>query len=45
MNRYIYVAPIRQESSEVLAAKEMTFESLANVTAPKLTVRRPDEVQ
>ena len=28
MNTYIYTAPIRQESSEALAAKEMTFESL-----------------
>jgi len=27
MNMYIYIAPIRQESSEALAAEEMTFES------------------
>jgi len=28
MNTYIYLVSIRQESLEVLAAKEMTFESL-----------------
>jgi len=28
MNTYIYIAPIRQESLEVLEAEEMTFDSM-----------------
>ena len=31
MNTYIYIAPIKQESSEALAAEEMTFESMLYV--------------